>query len=203
MTEEEARAWVADGFGAAATDRLTRFAEMLVTENARQNLIAPSTIPTIWSRHLADSVQLAQWGGEGGSWVDIGTGGGLPGLVLALLVDRPFRLVEPRRLRAAFLSHCVDAFGLSSRVEVQASRIETVTGTAATISARAVTGLDLLIASARHLSTRDTIWILPRGQSGAGEVQASFMRSRATFHVEPSLTDPEAVILIATGISAA
>lgn len=202
MTEGEAQAWIAAQFGPAAVDRLSHYASLLVDENSRQNLVAPSTIPVLWTRHLLDSAQLAQWGRADGVWLDVGTGGGVPGLVLALLLDRPFCLVEPRRLRAAFLSQAADTLGVAPRVEVRAARVEAIQVAAATISARAVAGLDRLITSAQHCATRETIWVLPRGQSGVAELQASLMPRRAEFHVKQSLSDPTATVLVGKGIGA-
>jgi 16S rRNA (guanine527-N7)-methyltransferase len=200
VTEDEAKAWIGQRHGSGAVDRLACFADMLAAENDRQNLVAPSTLPSIWTRHIVDSAQLAEWGGDAGLWLDIGTGGGLPGFVLALLLDRPFCLVEPRRLRAAFLERCVAEFALSTRVIVEASRIEQVRTRAATISARAVSGLTSLFATARHCATAETIWVLPRGKSGLSDVQHVTMPASATFHVKPSATDPAAVIIVATGV---
>ena len=201
MTEEEAREWIVRHHGQAALDRLGCFVAMLIEEAGQQNLIAPSTIPSIWSRHIVDSAQLAGFASGTGLWLDIGSGGGLPGVVLALLTDRPFVLCEPRKLRAAFLQKVADALGLAGRVSVAPSRVETLSIQAATITARAVTGLDSLLRAARHCATWDTDWILPLGQSGAAQIQASTMLRRAVFHVEPSLTDPAASILVARDIA--
>ena len=199
MTEAEAQAWIADRFGNAAVDRVGSFVDLLVEENGRQNLIAPSTIPTIWVRHVLDSAQLAEWGTAYGSWLDVGTGGGLPGFVLALLLDRTFELVEPRRLRAGFLARCVDTFGLTGRVIVHPVRVELVKTTASTISARAVSTIATLIRSARHCATSSTIWVLPRGQGGESEIQQLAMPAPARFHVKHSVTDPAATIVLAMG----
>ena len=202
MTEEEARDWVAGAFGLAAVDRLARYAALLVAGATTQNLIAPSTIPSVWSRHIADSAQLARLAEPGdGLWLDIGSGAGLPGLVLALLLDRPFVLSEPRRLRAVFLREAVAELGLEERVEVVVTRVEQLRRRAATISARAVMGLDPLLRAALPCADPDTQWILPRGQSGRSEIELSSMLAHATFHVEHSLTDPLAAILVARGIA--
>lgn len=203
MTEEEARAWVADRFGAGAVDRLAAYAGLLAEENGRQNLVAPSTLPMVWSRHLVDSAQLAAFAPAKGLWLDIGSGGGLPGLVLALLLDRPFLLAEPRRLRAEFLTRAAAELGLAGRVEVAAERVEKLAIPAAVISARAVAGLESLLRAAGRCATPATTWILPRGQSGAAEIQASSMLRRAKFHVEQSLTDPAGTVLVASGIGGA
>src|SRR5690606_38324705 len=88
----------------AAWAGLERFAAMLVAENDRQNLIAASTVPALWVRHLADSAQLLALDRDGdGLWLDLGSGPGLPGLVVAILSERPVVLVESRKRRCEFL----------------------------------------------------------------------------------------------------
>ena len=188
-------------FGAAAVDRLERFAGLLISANARQNLIAPSTVPVIWERHLLDSAQLADIDSRSGLWLDIGSGGGLPGLVVALLLDRPFVLCEPRRLRAAFLAEAVETLGLGNRVTVAQQRVETLRVSATTISARAVASLGALIDGARACSEIGTLWLLPRGKSGRTELEVVRHAVKGEFHVKQSLTDPDAVIVVATGIA--
>ena len=74
----------------------------------RQNLVSASTLDQLWERHILDSAQLVRFEPRpGASWVDIGSGAGLPGIVIACLVDGPGTLVEPRRLRAEFLHKAV------------------------------------------------------------------------------------------------
>lgn len=104
MTEDEARDWATARFGAEAIGRLDHLAAIVTVESDQQNLIARSTLATIWSRHIVDSLQLAPLAPDGGDWLDIGTGAGFPGLALAAVQpERRFVLVEPRRLRADFL----------------------------------------------------------------------------------------------------
>ena len=199
---QDARAWIAERHGDAAVDRLARFVTLLVDATARHNLISPASVPHVWERHILDSAQLAALCDAGGRWLDIGSGGGLPGMVLALLLpDRPFTLCEPRRLRAAFLQEAVDELGLGDRVTVAACRVEVLDVVADTISARAVAGLDAVLTAARSCAHPATTWILPRGQSGLAEIQTSIMLRHAMFHVEPSLTEPSAVILVARGVA--
>ena len=74
-----------------------------------------STVDEIWERHIADSAQLVRFEPRpDASWLDIGSGAGLPGLVIAILTEGPMTLVEPRRLRADFLQRAVDELGLGS-----------------------------------------------------------------------------------------
>src|SRR3546814_12780927 len=98
---------------------------MLIAENARQNLIAASTIPTIWVRHIADSAQLLSFDtreGEG-LWVDLGSGPGLPGLVVAILSARQVLLVDSRKRRCALLREVVAWLGLA-HVEIAGATLE-------------------------------------------------------------------------------
>lgn len=198
MNEDEARSWIQARFGGELLALLGRFVAMVVAENKRQNLIAPSTVDRIWSRHVADSAQLVDLAPPDGTWLDIGTGGGFPGFVIALVRPAVTHLVEPRRLRASFLQHCCDALGLSRRVEVHAAPIERLTGVQAdVISARAVATPDSLIDAARHCSEKATRWILPFGRNRPDPERLAGSLPGTLFHVERSITDPESAILVA------
>lgn len=195
MTEADARVWVEERFGAAVTEKLACFAEDVCNENQRQNLISPATIPTIWSRHIVDSLQLIGLARRPGPWLDIGTGGGFPGLVLAIAGVSPVTLVEPRRKRAAFLQACVDRYALSN-VMVAASKVEQIQTRAATISARAVASVENLLRAAAHCATPDTQWLLPRGSVDPQELAQSAERHGMMFHVEQSLTQTGSAIVV-------
>jgi 16S rRNA (guanine527-N7)-methyltransferase len=205
VTEDEAQGWVSTRFGDGAVDRLHRYAAILSEEAARQNLIAASTLPTLWARHLVDSAQLADLAptSAGGEWIDIGSGAGLPGLVVALLTEWRVALAEPRRLRVAFLEQCIAALGLEGRVVVEPTKSEHVrrTAPAAVISARAVSALPQLIASSAHLADRGTVWVLPKGQRAQSEVADARRSWQGVFHVKPSVVDPASGIVVASGIA--
>lgn len=199
---EEARAWLDAIFSPSARqwERLERFATMLVTENDRQNLIAASTISSLWVRHIADSAQLLALDREGeGQWIDLGSGPGLPGLVVAILSERPMLLVESRKRRCAFLCDVAEALDLA-HVEVAEARLEAVaTRPAATISARAFAPLDRLIALSTRFSTANTRWLLPKGRNAVKELALLPSAWQRMFHVEQSLTDADSRILVGTG----
>lgn len=198
MTEEEARGWIAERFDAQAVGKLERMVAMVADETTRQNLIAPSTVSTIWSRHMVDSLQLVDLAPADGAWVDIGTGGGFPGLAVAIVRDTAVHLVEPRRKRALFLEQAAVALGLP-HVTVHASKVEAVSIRAKTISARAVASVAALVEAARHVASRDTVWLLPRGRVGPEEL-AGLPQHARVFHVEQSLTDPESQIVVLRGV---
>ncbi|MHA6718494.1 16S rRNA (guanine(527)-N(7))-methyltransferase RsmG [Sphingomonas sp. RS6] len=206
MTEDEARAWVRERYGVSRETSLDAFAAILKTESLNQNLIAQSTLDTLWARHLVDSAQLVPLasGADNAVWIDIGSGAGLPGLVVAILTDRPVVLVEPRAKRVAFLRETAEALDLSSRVTVAHCRVESYrpAGVAAVISARAVAALPALFAAAAHCADSSTVWLLPKGQSVQSEVDAARAKWQGSFHVEPSITHPDSGIVVATRIGA-
>lgn len=199
MTEEEAKRWVADRWGGETVDRLASYATMLVDEASVQNLIARSTLNTLWARHLTDSAQLVALadGHRGqGDWIDIGTGAGVPGVIAAILQSRRVVMVEPRRRRVEFLERVTATLGLDA--VVICSKVEAVKGhSAGVISARAVATLDALLAAAQGVLRADTIWILPKGQSAASEIAVARQTWQGVFHVEQSVTKSDSMIVIA------
>ncbi|WP_329628957.1 16S rRNA (guanine(527)-N(7))-methyltransferase RsmG [Sphingopyxis sp.] len=201
-SEEQARGWIGDVFAPTARqwERLDRFAAMLIEENGRQNLIAASTIPGLWVRHIADSAQLlALDPARDGLWVDLGSGPGLPGLVVAILSPRPMLLVESRRRRCEFLRGVAADLDLT-QVEVAEAPLERVeTRAAATISARAFAPLDRLIALSTRFSTESTRWLLPKGRNAVKELALLPQPWQRMFHVEQSRTDAESRILVGEG----
>jgi 16S rRNA (guanine527-N7)-methyltransferase len=203
VTEDDARRWVSARYGEEASMRLATFGQMVAEENARQNLIAPSTIAAIWSRHLLDSAQLvAMAPNEVGTWIDVGTGAGFPGIVAALLLPQTrVTLVEPRRRRVEFLKLSAAELGLSNVIVEQAKVERVIASPADVISARAVASSETLIDLTSHLRTKSTRYILPRGRSGHDEVESLRQRWQGLFHVEQSLTDPDSTIIIASGIA--
>lgn len=178
-------------------DRVVRYADLLRAEAARQNLVAASTIHNLWERHILDSAQLVRHEPHAGaSWVDIGAGAGLPGVVLAALVEGPVLLVEPRRLRAEFLQSAIAELGLANRVRVLGAKAERAAGQFDVITARAVARLDRLLDLSTHLSTKNSLWVLPKGRSARSELD----EARRSWHCEaetvPSRTDPDSEILL-------
>lgn len=199
MTEEEARAWIADRFGGRGVDRVAAVLNLVIAEAAKQNLIAPSTVAQIWNRHAADSAQLVALGRPEGVWLDIGTGGGFPGLVVAALREAPMVLVEPRRRRAEFLADAAAKLRFD-HVCVEATRVESVAVPAAVISARAVAPVEKLLAAAQPCAMPHTRWLLPRGQLDVRDLDEFRRDWHGMFHVEQSVTDPLSSILIAEGV---
>lgn len=196
MTEDEARDWIRERYGVSRETQLATFVELLREEAARQNLIAPSTLEQVWSRHIVDSAQLISHAPEDGVFLDIGSGAGLPGVVIALLRDAPVELVEPRKLRTDFLSRVVGELGLGN-VIVHTAKIERTRGPVAVISARAVAPLVDLFRIAAHRSTSSTVWVLPKGRNAQSEVAEARRKWHGSFHVEPSITASDSLIVVA------
>lgn len=201
-TEDEAQAWLRDTLGADANAmaRLSHLVDLLLDENERQNLVARGTLPHVWQRHIVDSAQLLHVSREtlgGGDWLDLGTGAGFPGLVIAALQpDRPVILVDSRRLRTEWLQRAAGALELPN-VRVALSRVEDLpSGAHAVISARAFAPLDKLVTLSARFSTPDTIWLLPKGAGAQHELEMLPESWRHVFHVEQSLTDPNAGIIV-------
>lgn len=196
MTEEEARLWLLDRFGKDRFEQVEALLAMVCEENERQNLISPASIATIWGRHAVDSAQLVEMAVEEGAWLDIGTGGGFPGMVVAILRDDPVVMVEPRKRRVEFLDETIDRIGLTN-ASVIGAKVEQVEVTARTISARAVASIEKLLQASAHCATPETRWILPRGRIDPVELDQLRRSQRSKmFHVEHSLTNPESMIVI-------
>ncbi len=184
-------------------DLLTAYVELLKAANRDQNLIATSTLDSIWERHILDSAQLVRfWPCARASSIDIGSGAGLPGIVIAALTEGPATLVEPRRLRAAFLLETVEALGLSDRVSVRCSKIENVRGHFDVITARAVAPLGRLIGMAIHLAHSGTVWALPKGRTAKSELAEARRSWQCEVRSEASCTDPDATILVLSKVKA-
>ena len=184
-----------------AWEKLEAYVALLKDENARQNLVSAATLNEIWERHIADSAQLVRFEPFArASWIDIGSGAGLPGIVISCLVSGPVTLVEPRRLRADFLHKVAESLDLD--VPVVCGKAERVEGKFDVITARAVANLAKLLEISHHLSTGKTVWALPKGRSGKSELAEARRTWQGRFHVERSVTDADSYIVVATGVRA-
>lgn len=182
-------------------EKLEAYVALLQEENRRQNLISASTLDDIWDRHILDSAQLVRFEARPGvSWLDIGSGAGLPGIVIACLVEGAVTLVEPRRLRAEFLHKAVESLRLNAAVA--GSKVERLGGCYDMITARAVANLRDLFELSAHLSTRNTVWALPKGRNAQRELAEAQRSWQGSFHLERSVTDAESWIVVGTGVRA-
>lgn len=203
-TNEQARNWFANALNVPRETiaKLEQFEALLLVEMDQQNLIAASTVETLWARHFVDSAQLMLHldDAETGAWIDLGAGAGLPGIIVAILdSERPVHLIESRALRCEFLKKAVSEIGLDN-VRVHQSRLELVPSfEASVISARAFAPLDKLLQLAHRFSTEKTRWLLPKGKNAVNELASTQKAWQGLFHVEQSVTDAEAQLLIGTG----
>jgi 16S rRNA (guanine527-N7)-methyltransferase len=204
MNEAEARAWLSATFNVPreTLQRLDDFVDLLRSENNRQNLVSRSSLDRVWSRHIADSAQLLLHApAEAGSWIDLGSGAGFPGLVVALLRLGPITLVEERKKRVEFLAQAVELLGLNGRATIIPARVEAMApANFDVISARAFAPLDRLLALAERFATPQTRWVLPKGKNAKSELEAAESSWQGEFRLEPSLTDAEARIIVAQGV---
>jgi 16S rRNA (guanine527-N7)-methyltransferase len=188
--------------------RLEAFAALLVGENSRQNLVSVSSLAFVWQRHFADSLQLldhvpretAGLLSETGPWLDLGSGAGFPGLVLAIArPEVPMVLIESRKRRIEWLMGARTALGLQN-CRIVGARLENVeTFPSAVITARAFAPLGKLLTLSARFSTPSTRWLLPKGRSAAQELQEQLSAVQKMFHVEQSQTDPGGGILVGQG----
>jgi len=130
----------------------------------------------------------------------VGSGAGLPGIVIACLIEGPVTLIEPRRLRAEFLRTAVEQLRLNATVA--ATKVERVEGEFDVITGRAVASLERFLEISQHLSTRNTVWALPKGRRAHSELVEAQRAWQGVFHVEQSVTDAESYIVVGTGVRA-
>jgi 16S rRNA (guanine527-N7)-methyltransferase len=199
-SEVEARAWLKSlpECDAAAFKRLEQLARLLREENLRQNLVSAASMDQVWVRHIADSAQLLGYVPRESSspWLDLGTGAGFPGLVIAALrPDIRIVMAESRPRRTEWLESARAALALD-QAEIFFGRIEALqTAPFRVISARAFAPLPRLLDLSARFSTDDTVWLLPKGRSAAQELQ-DLKGWQHMFHVEQSLSDAEAGVIV-------
>jgi len=199
-TEQQARDWLTElpEWDATAAERIERLIALLTEGNARQNLVAAASLPVVWQRHIVDSAQLLPHVPRETStpWLDLGTGAGFPGLVVAALrPDCEVVMVESRARRIEWLERARLALGLEC-AKVVGARLEQVeTRPFRVISARAFAPLVRLLDLSARFSTKDTLYLLPKGRSAQQEL-SELKGWNHLFHVEQSLTDPEAGVIV-------
>lgn len=175
--------------------RLDHFVAALLQWQATTNLVAPSTLPELWTRHIADSLQLLPLAPDAKHWVDLGSGGGFPGLVIACAIaDRPgamVHLVESNLKKAAFLREAARLTGSPARVH--AVRIEDFVDHFAEpveiVTARALATLENLVESAYPLLKRGAQALFLKGRDIEAELTAASKCWTIDAELIPSATD--------------
>jgi 16S rRNA (guanine527-N7)-methyltransferase len=200
--ETEARAWfkAMPEWDDLASGRLDALTALLAAENDVQNLVSAQSLESLWVRHYADSAQLLAHVPRETSapWLDLGTGAGFPGLIVAIL--RPeceVVMVESRARRIDWLHRVCETLSLD-RAVVAGTRAESLVDRKfRAISARAFAPLPKLLDLSARFSTSDTVWLLPKGRSARQEL-AELNGWNHLFHVEQSLTDGDAGVIVGT-----
>ena len=182
--------------------RLAIYADLLVHWQKTINLVAPSTLPDLWTRHIGDSLQVQAAAPGALHWVDLGSGGGFPGLVTAIrLADSPgatVHLVESDKRKAAFLRTVSRETGAPAIVHAERIEIFVTAHSAAVdaVSARALAPLPQLLAFAEKFLDSGAIGIFPKGQTADTELTALGRAHRFVIESVPSRTDRTSRLLI-------
>jgi len=186
-------------------DQLTQFAGLVERWTTKINLISKPSVPHIWERHIHDSVQLYRHAPAAQHWVDLGSGGGFPAIVLAILSKQDgrntkFTMVESDQRKCVFLRTALRELELNG--EVLNKRIEEIPALEADIlSARALSDLSKLLEYADLHLGNDGIALFPKGENWKAEDAAAKTAWHYTCEPIPSLTNPAAAILRIKDIS--
>ena len=186
--------------------RLITFIETLLLWQNRFNLVAASTLPVIWTRHIADSLQLLPLAPGAKVWVDFGSGAGFPGIPIACaLADNPgamVHLVESLGKKANFLREVVGKLGLPAEVhQVRAEKFgETCAETVDVVTARALAPLKVLCDQAFPLIAQGAVGLFPKGPDIASELTEAAKYWRLQASTVPSVTNPASKIVILRGL---
>lgn len=169
--------------------RLDRYVDLLMTWQAKTNLVAPSTLPNLWTRHVSDSLQLLSLAPTAKIWVDLGSGGGFPGVVLACaLADTPgvtVHLVERNAKKAAFLREAIRITSAPATVHLAGigDIVESIEGRVDCVTARALAPLHQLVGFAEPLVKRGAKALFLKGQ----DVEAELTEAAKYWHIDPRL----------------
>lgn len=190
-------------------ERLQVYVDLVLKWQPAQNLIAPSTIPDIWVRHIADSCQTYWSFPEALRWVDIGSGGGFPGIVTAIFLaevpDGHVHMIESNQRKAAFLRTALRETG--AKGTVHAGRIESVAkewsyGPVDAVSARALAPLGLLLRLAEPFTAGGAKAVFHKGQDFQRELDEAADSWQFDLVKKGSLVDPMSRMLLLSDISA-
>lgn len=179
---------------------LEAYEALLIDWQSRLNLVGPATLVDVWGRHFADSAQLIRLIPNGKHWLDVGSGGGFPGLVLAVMRWGRFTLVDSVAKKTRFLEAVRDALALPD-VAILNARVEALPTMGVEVAtARAAAPLATLFDwTIRHVRPGGT-WVFPKGRRWADEVADAEQLFRFDYEAIPSITDPEARIILARNL---
>jgi 16S rRNA (guanine527-N7)-methyltransferase len=206
LASDRAEAFALTPVSRETEERLERFVELLLAWQKTTHLVSPASIPKLWTRHVADSLQLLDLAPDARLWVDLGSGGGFPGLVLACaLAEKPgalVHLVESNNRKAAFLREAVRITGAPAVVE--AMRIEKFVANFAAlpdvVTARALLPFKSLINNSFLLLSRGALGLFPKGQDVGVELTHAAKYWNIDYNLVPSRTDSLARIVVVRGL---
>jgi 16S rRNA (guanine527-N7)-methyltransferase len=201
LAADRARALALTPVSRETARRLDRFVELLLQWQTATHLIAPSTVPQLWTRHIADSLQLLDLAPAARIWVDLGTGGGFPGLVLACaLADKEacVHLVESNGRKAAFLRAAAAATAAPAEVHTLRMEkfVESFRQRADIVTARAVAPLHFLLEECAPLLRNGARGMFLKGQDVVAELTEASKYWNIEANLVPSRTDPKARIVV-------
>jgi len=205
--DDRARALALVDVSRETVERLDRYVDLLLTWQRRINLIAPSTVGEVWTRHIADSLQLLALAPRARTWIDLGAGGGLPGLPIACALTAPavVHLVESNAKKAAFLREAVRVTGAPAQVHL--ARIDAFAtgfqGAADVVTARALAPLATLIGYVEPFVKRGAQALLLKGQDVAGELTDASKYWKIDADLVPSRTDSRGRIVVIRSVARA
>ena len=204
LAADQARALALTPVSRETEKRLEQFVDLLLSWQRTTNLVAASTLEKIWTRHVADSLQLIALAPAAKVWVDFGSGGGFPGVPIAcaLTEQGTVHLVESNGKKAAFLREAVRKLKL--RVEIHNMRAENFgemwQGRPDVVTARALAPLKSLCDQAFPLMERGAIGLFPKGQDVEAELTEAAKYWRIEAAKVPSKTSPDGCVVRVTGL---
>ncbi|MFZ4124861.1 MAG: 16S rRNA (guanine(527)-N(7))-methyltransferase RsmG [Rickettsiales bacterium] len=191
----DAQKQTASGAAIVSRETLKKYVQLLLKWNQKINLIGPSTESEIWERHIQDSLQIVPLIPKDAiSIVDLGSGAGLPGLVVASQLSIPITLIERDQRKCAFLAEAVRICGFS-HVTLSNSDARNSQAKYTVIIARALASIDELFALCEGMIMENSICLFPKGKTYANEIAEAQGNWDFDYQVTPSLTQSDAVIL--------
>jgi 16S rRNA (guanine527-N7)-methyltransferase len=200
LSFDKARALALTPVSRETEERLDRYVQLLLRWQSKINLLSPSTLPELWTRHVADSLQLIPLAPQARIWADLGSGGGFPGLPIALAgeVGTMVHLIESNGKKAAFLREAVRVTGARAVVHHERTEKfgESCVETVDVVTARAVAPLKTLCDQAFPLLRGGAIGVFPKGQDVDVELTHAAKYWRLDVSKVPSKTSPCGSIVI-------
>ena len=200
MNNQDAKGWLEERVSRETMSRLEVYHDMLLRWQRTINLVAPSTLDTAWNRHFVDSAQLFELApAKARSWLDLGAGGGFPGLVIAAMAieqrpDLKLTVIESDIRKCGFMREVARAMEI--QVDILSYRIaDAPKQRANVVTARALSSLSSLIAHAQPHVVQGACLLFPKGESYRAELEAISPHWQIQAETFKSVTDPAATIL--------